>query len=248
MTDILNQTGRFIVLGESDMRVASLGEQDLAAAGRTAQGSIAPVTGQMTPAQILIKGAITNVTNNTSGGFGGISIGPVVVGGSGSKSEVNVTMYMVDSTTGQIMASKSVVGKSNSSGGSIGYSGNGWAAGGGGFKKDNVGKAIESAVLQGTEWMIAQLPNIPWTGAVVMTKDGKVYVNRGQREGVENGQVFSVGNSEIIRDPGTGEVLEETINEIAKIQVVNSKEKLSICNFLSGKKDLITQGMKVTLP
>ena len=32
MTDILNQTGRFIVLGESDMRVASLGEQDLAAA------------------------------------------------------------------------------------------------------------------------------------------------------------------------------------------------------------------------
>jgi len=248
MTDILNQTGRFIVLGESDMRVASMGEQDLATAGRTAQGSLAPVTGQMTPAQILVKGAITNVTNNTSGGFGGVAIGPVVLGGGGSKSEVNVTMYMVDSTTGQIMASKSVVGKSNSSGGAIGYSGNGWAAGGGGFKKDNVGKAIESAVQQGTEWMIAQLPNIPWTGAVVMTKDGKVYINRGQREGVENGQIFCIGNSEIIRDPGTGEVLEETINEIAKVQVVNSKEKLSICNFLSGKKDLITKGMKVTLP
>ena len=95
--------------------------------------------------------------------------------------------------------------------------------------------------------MIAQLPNIPWTGAVVMTKDGKVYVNRGQREGVENGQIFSVGNSEIIRDPGTGEVLEETINEIAKIQVVNSKEKLSVCNVISGRKDLIAKGMKVTL-
>lgn len=248
MTDILNQTGRFIVLGESDMRAASMGEQDLAAAGRTAQGSLAPATGQMTPAQILIKGAITNVTNNTSGGFGGVAIGPVTLGGGGSTSEVNVTMYMVDSTTGQIMASKSVVGKSNSSGGAIGYSGDGWAAGGGGFKKDNVGKAVESAVQQGTEWMIAQLPNIPWTGAVVMKREGKVYINRGMREGVGEGQIFSVGNSEIIRDPGTGEVLEEIVSEVAKIEVVNSREKLSICNVISGNKDSIEKGMKVTLP
>lgn len=248
MTDILNQTGRFIVLGESDMRVASMGEQDLAAAGITAQGSLAPVSGQMTPAQILIKGAITNVTNNTSGGFGGVSIGSVTLGGGNAKSEVNVTMYMVDSTTGQILASKSVVGKSNSSGGAIGYSGNGWAAGGGGFKKDNVGKAIESAVQQGTEWMITQLPNIPWTGSVVTTREGKIYINRGLREGVENGQIFSVGNSEILRDPGTGEVLEEITSEIARIEVVSTKEKLSICNVISGRKELITKGMKVTLP
>ena len=248
MTDILNQTGRFIVLGETDMREASMNEQDLVTTGRTAQGSLAPVTGQMTPAQILVKGAITNVTNNTSGGFGGVSIGPVTLGAGGSTSEVNVTMYMVDSTTGQILASKSVVGKSNSSGGAIGYSGDGWAAGGGGFKKDNVGKAIESAVQQGTEWMISQLPNIPWTGAVVMTRDGKVYINRGMREGVEAGQIFSVGDSEIIRDPGTGEVLEEITSEVARIEVINSKEKLSICNVISGNKDLITKGMKVTIP
>lgn len=248
MTDILNQTGRFIVLGESDMRGASMAEQDLAAEGRTAQGSLAPVTGQMTPAQILIKGAITNVTNNTSGGFGGVAIGPVVLGAGGSSSEVNVTMYMVDSTTGQILASKSVVGKSNSTGGAIGYSGDGWGAGAGGFKKDNVGKAIESAVQQGTDWMISQLPNIPWTGTVVMTREGKVYINRGMREGVEAGNIFAVGNSEIIRDPGTGEVLEEITSEVAKIEVINSKEKLSICNVISGNIDLITKGMKVTLP
>ena len=248
MTDILNQTGRFIVLGETDMREASMYEQDLASSGRTAQGSVAPVTGQMTPAQILVKGAITNVTNNTSGGFGGVAIGPVTLGAGGSKSEVNVTMYMVESTTAQILASKSVVGKSNSSGGAIGYSGDGWAAGAGSFKKDNVGKAIESAVQQGTDWMISQLPNIPWTGAVVMTRDGKVYINRGMREGVEPGNIFSVGNSEIIRDPGTGEVLEEITSEVGRIEVITSKEKLSICNVISGNKDLIAQGMKVTLP
>lgn len=248
MTDILNQTGRFIVLAENDMRSAAMTEQDFASSGRTAQGSVAPVTGQMTPAQILIKGAITHVESKTSGGFGGVSIGRVTLGGGNAKSEVNVTMYMVDSTTGQILASKSVVGKSNSGGGVIGFSGNGWAAGAGGFKKDNVGKAIESAVQQGTEWMIAQLPQIPWSGSVVMTRDDKVYVNRGLREGVQSGQVFVVGSAEIIRDPGTGEVLEEIISEVARIRVSTVKEKLSICDVISGEVNWIDKGMKIQLP
>ena len=34
LTDMLNQTGRFIVLGETDMRAAALDEQDFAASGR----------------------------------------------------------------------------------------------------------------------------------------------------------------------------------------------------------------------
>ena len=66
LTDLLNQSGRFIVLGESDMRGAALDEQDFVASGRTAQGRKAPVTGQMTPAQILTKGAITHVQHDTA--------------------------------------------------------------------------------------------------------------------------------------------------------------------------------------
>ncbi|HWR31448.1 MAG TPA: CsgG/HfaB family protein, partial [Negativicutes bacterium] len=81
MTDILNQTGKFIVLGETDMRKEAMAEQDLAASGRTAQGAITPGVGNMTPAQILVKGAITHVQNNTSGGGGGVSIGGVSLGG-----------------------------------------------------------------------------------------------------------------------------------------------------------------------
>ena len=76
MTDILNQTGKFIVLGETDMRKEAMAEQDLGASGRTAQGAITPGVGNMTPAQILVKGAITHVQNNTSGGGGGVSISP----------------------------------------------------------------------------------------------------------------------------------------------------------------------------
>ncbi|BBB92089.1 MAG TPA: CsgG/HfaB family protein [Methylomusa anaerophila] len=248
MTDILNQTGKFIVLAEKDMRQEAMAEQDFAASGRTAQGANTPQIGQMTPAQIIIKGAITHVQNKTSGGGGLVGIGPFAIGGSNSNAEVNVTMYMVDSTTGQILASKSVVGKSSSSAGSIGYSGNGWFGGVGGYKNDNMGKAIANAVSQGVDWMIGQLPNIHWKGAVVMVRDQNVYINRGSREGVKPGQQFIVGRAEVIRDPNTGEVLDESVTEVGRIQVVNLKEKLAICEIVSGQAEEIEKGMGVELP
>ncbi|MDR3561507.1 MAG: CsgG/HfaB family protein [Negativicutes bacterium] len=247
LTDILNQSGRFIVLGEKDMRQEAMNEQDLASSGRTAQGGKAPVTGQMTPAQLLVKGAITHAQETGSSG-GGFSIGGVTLGGSNGKAEINVTMYIIDSTTGQVLASTSVVGKSTSSSTSIGYSGAGWSGDYNNFQKSNMGKAIQDAVAQGTQWMIAQLPKVPWRGEVVMNRDGNIYVNRGSREGVKTGQTFIVGQADIIRDPGTGEVLDEVINEIARLQVVTVREKLSICQVISGDPGAIAKGMAIQLP
>ena len=246
MTDILNQTGRFIVLGEKDMRIEALQEQDLAASGRTAQGGAPPV-GQMTPAQLIVKGAITHIqdTASTTGAF---YVGGVALGGGGGSAEVNVTMYMIDSATGQVVASKSVVGKSGSSSGFIGYSGHGWAGGIGGFRKSNVGKAIENAVSQGVEWMVGQLPRVHWKGSVIMVRDSSVYINRGSREGVKPGQIFVVGSTEVIRDPSTGEVLDESVNEIARIRVATLKEKIAICEMESGQSSSINNGMGVQLP
>lgn len=245
LTDILNQTGRFIVLGESDMRQEAMKEQDFAASGRTAQGAKTPVVGQMTPAQILIKGVITHVQDRTSSTGGGISIGGVSLGGSQSTAEINVTMYMVDSTTGQVLASTSVVGKSNSSSTLVGVHTNWGGAGYGNFQKSNMGKAVENAVSQGAQWMIAQLPKIPWRGEVAMVNNGNIYINRGAREGVVAGQTFIVGAPNIIRDPSTGEVLDESVDEVARLEVVTVKEKLSICRVSNGNPDAVTKGMMI---
>jgi len=248
MTDMLNQSGKFIVLGESDMRQEAMGEQDLAASGRTAGGAKAPVTGQLTPAQLLVKGAITHVQEDTAGGGGGIGIGRVRVGGSGGKGEINATIYIVDSTTGQVLASTNVVGTSKQKGLSLGYSGNGWGGDVGGFKNDNVGKAVEAACSQAVDFLVAQLPNFSWSGSVVMVKDGKVYVNRGSREGVAPGQAFVVGSVEVLRDPDTGEVLDEDMTEVARLQVSEVKEKLSICTVTSGNAAAVDKGMSIHLP
>ncbi len=245
LTDMLNQTGRFIVLGETDMRAAALDEQDFAASGRTAGGKKAPVTGQMTPAQILVKGAITHVQGDTGGAGGGVRIKGFRVGGSGGKGEVNATIYMVDSTTGQILASQSVVGTHKRKGLNVGYATGDWGAAFGGHKNDNVGLAVQDACAQAVEFMLAQIPNIMWTGSVVLVKDGKVYVNRGAREGVSTGQQFTVGEVEVLRDPDTGEVLDENMTELARLQVNQVKDKLSICDVVSGDHSAISKGMTI---
>lgn len=247
MTDMLNQTGRFIVLGETDMRGAALDEQDFAASGRTAGGKKAPVTGQMTPAQLLVKGAITHVQDNTAGGGGGVRIKGFKIGGKGGKGEINATIYIVDSTTGQVVASKSVVGVSKKKGANLGYSTGSWGAAFGGHKNDNVGKAVEAACAEAVDFLVAQLPNVPWTGSVVMTKGDKIYVNRGSREGIGVGQQFMVGEVEVLRDPDTGEILDEDMTEIATLQVSQVKEKLSICSVVSGDAGAVAKGMTIHL-
>ncbi|MBN1277588.1 MAG: hypothetical protein JXA35_08855 [Deltaproteobacteria bacterium] len=246
LTDSLNQTGKFIVLGEKDMRREAMDEQDFAASGRAAGGGKKVVTGQMTPAQLLVKGDITHFSDATQGGGGGIGFKGIRIGGGTSEAEINVVMYIVDSSTGQVMASKKCYGKVSKTGLTFGLTTGGFSGDVGGFKKTNAGKAVEAAVDEGVAFMISQIDSIPWSGTVILVKDGKVYINRGEREGVSVGQTFNVGKAEILRDPDTGEVLDQSLEKVGSIKVATVKEKLSICNVISGKN--IAKGMTVAMP
>ena len=248
LTDVLQQTERFIVLGETDSRNEALGEQDFAASGRTAQGSKTPVKGQMTPAQLLVKGTITHYELYRGGGSGGLRFKKLSLGGKKERCEINATIYLVDSTTGQVVGSKSVVGRSDTKGADVGYRAYDWSGNLGGFAKDNVGTAIQDAIAEGVDWMVEQLPGIAWRGSVAFVKDDRIYVNRGTREGVAAGQTFLVGDAELIRDPDTGEILDESLVEVARLEVATVKEKLSICEVRSGDAGRISRGMAVHLP
>jgi hypothetical protein len=96
--------------------------------------------------------------------------------------------------------------------------------------------------------MTEQLPNFSWTGSVVLIKGDKVYVNRGSREGVAVGQTFTVGEVEVLRDPDTGEVLDESMTEVARLTVSQVKEKLSICDVTSGDAAAVAKGMTIHQP
>jgi curli biogenesis system outer membrane secretion channel CsgG len=238
LTDQLFNSGRFVVLGEADMRGAALAEQDLAASGRVAGGKKAPKKGLMSPAQLLVKGAITHA-QETKGGGGGIGFRGIRIGGDGGSAEINVTLYIVDSTTGQVKASKSVVGKSGKRGLKLGYHGS--ALGGltgdlGGFEKDNMGQATTDAINQAVTFLVAQLDSIPWEGSVAMAKSDKLIINRGTREGVSVGMKLDVGKLEHLYDEDTGELLDSEMSKLGTVTVTDVKEKVAYTTPLAGAK------------
>ena len=235
-TDQLVQSGRFIVLGEADMRGAAMQEQDLAATGRMAGGKKAPKMGRMTPAQLLVKGAITHV-QETKGGGGGFGFKGITIGADGGSAEINITIYLVDTTTGQVKASKSVIGKSGKKGLSLGYHGS--ALGGltgdlGGFMKDNMGKAASDACNQALEFLVAQLDSIPWEGSVALAKADRLVINRGTRDGVAVGMQFDIGKVEEVVDDDTGEVLDSDMKKLGTVTVTAVKEKVAYTTPLAG--------------
>ncbi len=247
MTNILQQSGWFIVLGDSGMRKAAMAEQDLVASGRTATGKKSAKIGRMTPAQLLVRGSVTHVQNDTASGGGGLNFAGISIGGSGGKAEINITIYLVDSETGQVKASKDIVGISGKKGFKIGYHGSdlgGLTGGGGGQKADNMGKAAEDAVGQAVQFLIQQLDSIPWEGSVVLVKKGKIIINRGSREGITVGVEFKVGGVEELIDPDTGEVLDSEMTEVGTIKVSQVKEKIAYCSPMSGGEK-IKKGMTV---
>ena len=243
LTDALQQSGKFIVLGDSEMRQEAMAEQDLAASGRMAGGKKAPEVGRMTPAQLLVRGSVTHVQNETTGGSGGISFRGISLGGSKAKAEVNITIYLVDSATGQVKASQKVVGQAGRSGLGVGYHGGALGGLGGnleGFRKDNVGQACEDAVVQAVDFLSKQLEAIPWEGSVMLAKDDRIVVNRGSREGVAPGMAFKVGSIEELVDEDTGEVLDVDMTTVGTVTVTEVKEKIAYCTPLAGAEKGMT--------
>ncbi len=244
MTDILYQTGWFIVLGDTEMRQAAMKEQDFGASGRTAKGKKTAKVGRMTPAQLLVRGSITNV-QETGGQDGGVSLFGVSVGANMGRSEMDITIYLVDSETGQVVASKKVTGTSTNKGFSVGgYVLPGISANYGADKKDNVQKAAENAVAQAVMFLIEQLENIPWEGTILLKKGEKIIVNRGSREGVQVGTRFKVGSVEELVDPDTGEVLDSEMTQVGTIIVNKVKEKIAYCS-AEANLEVIEKGMTV---
>lgn len=235
-TDQLVQSGHFIVLGEAEMRGAAMQEQDLAASGRTAGGKKAPKTGRMTPAQLLVKGAITHV-QETKGGSTGLGFRGITLGASGGSAEINITIYLVDTATGQVKASKTVIGNSGKRGLKLGYHGSklgGLRGDLGGFEKDNMGKAAMDACNQAIEFLVAQLDSIPWEGSVALAKPDKLIINRGTRDGVTVGMSFDIGKVEEVVDDDTGEVIDSSMTKLGTVKVIEVKEKVAYTTPLQG--------------
>lgn len=242
LTAALHESGSFIVVAQDDMQLKALKEQLRALSGVTTQGKKTAVRAQMAPTQLLVKGVITHYKQDAANQGGGIPIGKFRINAGRKKTEIRATIQMVDTTTGAVVAAKNFVGIAQAR--SLGVQENSGANASMG-EDDNVHAAFEKAIGEVIPWMVSQLPSVAWRGSVVRVAGEKIIINRGLREGVASGDEFIAGESEVLRDPDTGEVLDEVVNERALIRVVQLSERTATCSVVTGDVGQIVTGMGI---
>ncbi len=233
----LFDSGRFVIV-EREKLGDVMAEQDLAASGRAAKSKVAK-TGLIRAARYIASGAVTEVTENQSGGGGGVSFKGIRLGGGKNEAQITVIVKLIDTTTSELVAKERIVGKAGGTSLNVGLSVGGLDTDMGGFKKTPLGQAAQDCIVKASEFIAKKMEEIPFEGSVVKASGGKVYINRGSEFGVEAGQELVMKTEgETLTDPDTGAILgKEDGKVIGKIKVAKVDAKLSTCDVLDGEKN-----------
>lgn len=156
LTTALFSTNRFIVLERTELD-AVLREQELAASGRIAKGTGAPL-GEIEGAELLVVGAITEFEPNAGGFAGGTTTGFLGVGVGGRSAHVAVDLRIIDARTSRILAAQSVEGKAQDVGGLAGIAVGPLAHGFGAFARTPMEKAIRVCLQAAVDFIARQTP------------------------------------------------------------------------------------------
>jgi curli biogenesis system outer membrane secretion channel CsgG len=162
LTNELASTEKFRLVERSKLAPV-LEEQDLAASGRVSKSSAAKI-GKLTGAKYLVMGTVSSYTENVAGGGGGVSFGGVHLGGKKQEAYIAVDLRVVDTTTGEVVHTRTVEGRSESHGINVGLYRGGF--GGNLAKHENTpaGKAIRACLVEISDYL----------GCVMVDKDSCV--------------------------------------------------------------------------
>ncbi len=238
VTALLN-TKRFRLI-EREQVDKVLAEQDFGASNRVDARTAAKI-GKILGVQFLVIGRITEFTTSTKGvdlqQNSRLNLG---LGLKSTKSSVAIDARLVDTASAEIITS--VTGKGSKSSGSLSVQKdwNSIAFGSDEFRKTDLGIALRDAVNSTAKQLADQAyngSNAPkggkLSGSVAFAKGDKIVLNIGSGEGVTNGMVFVVNHLiEEIKDPDTGEVIDQQIEPVAEIKATEVKEKSTTCTLV----------------
>ena len=151
LSNELASSGHFRVVERNKLEKV-LEEQNLAASGRVRAGTGAKM-GQVTGADYLVFGTVTDYEENTASTGGGISFKGIALGGKKSEAYVRVDVRVVNATTGDIEFSRAIEGRSSGGGISVGVYRGGFGGSLGHEQNTPAGKAIGAALVEISEYL-----------------------------------------------------------------------------------------------
>lgn len=151
LTNELSSTEKFRIVERSKLAPV-LEEQDLGASGRVSKSSAAKI-GKLTGAKYLVMGTVSAYQENTSGGGGGISFRGINLGGRKDEAYIAVDLRVVDTTTGEIVHTRTVEARSTSYGIHGGLYRGGFGGNLGKYENTPAGKAIRACLVEISDYL-----------------------------------------------------------------------------------------------
>jgi curli biogenesis system outer membrane secretion channel CsgG len=239
LLEAIMNDGRFLAverLAYADVEA----EQQLGKLGATT-AETAPQTGQLLGASVIIRGTVTKFNPKAKGGglslgAGGLFGGNSGLGMSGNTAVVEISLRLIDATTGQVISTAKAEGSASAKEfNATLYSRGDFEIGGTQFKATPLGQAAEQAIQAALARIATGLEKVPWTALVIENADGTVYVNAGTNQNVTPGLTLGVyRKTKELVDPATGAVIDTLIDKVGTVQIESVREKTSLARATSG--------------
>ncbi len=248
LTAALLKDPHFVVVERQAMPQLQWEQQ---AAGAMQPGST-PQSGQLLGASVLVRGTVTKFDPHAGGG--GVSLGGFNVFGSnagslgvgGQTAVVEVSLRLIDTTTGRVIASSSARGTSASKGFDVAlYQRRGFSIGANGFSETPMGQACQQAIDAAVKQIDSGMERVPWNSAVVENTGDRIYVAGGVDENLQVGTRLKVYRK--LRDITdlSGAVLETITQPVATIELREVHDTVSVAAMVDGSPPLRGDLVKV---
>ena len=229
----LVKSGNYRVMERQELEKI-LNEQKLGASGIVTQQSAVEM-GKVLGVELAVMGSVSEFgyKKSTTGG----KIKGFRVGLQKQSAVVGVDCRLVNTTTGEILASESMRKEKSARGikvdtDKIDFKNKK------DFDQSLVGKAARDAINEVVKMIDKNSQKIPWQAKVITEKNGMVFINVGSVSGINVGDTFVIyRKGEELIDPDTGLSLGSIDTKIGEIKVINAEVgegKASQCSIISG--------------
>lgn len=223
----------------------------------------APPAGKMLGAQVLIRGTVTEFSEQASGSSGGsrFSLGSMarvasvfsrdrsinrladttdaLEIGQGSETvrgSVGLDLQLIDVSTGQLLQSMQVATtiQEERSASVLGIAG--FSTQSEKFERTVIGKATRQAIEEAVVRIFNAMQRVPWQGMVAAVKpDGAVIINAGSSAHLSPGMELIVeAETAQVTDPATGLLLYSEKATIARLRITQVMDKVSFADLVEG--------------
>jgi curli biogenesis system outer membrane secretion channel CsgG len=151
LTNELASTEKFRLVERAKLGPV-LEEQDLGASGRVSKGTAAKV-GKLTGAKYLVFGTVSAFEEKTQGTGGGLSFRGISVGGKHEEAYIAVDLRVVDTTSGEVVHTRTIEARSSSYGVSGGVYRGGFGGELGKYSNTPTGKAIRACLVEISDYL-----------------------------------------------------------------------------------------------